>query len=215
MGCLENLLLRKIFHIYFKIFKINFLNHHRIDFLWENESFYTGLLPRIPIYISGIIGAMIYLKKIVISKYREVTWEIPTSILILLTILLNNHPSSVAAMIFYITIGKFLIGACLSWIILRCCTGHCRGLNTFLSKPIFVHVGKLSYVMYLIHPIIILYAYGMADRTTHLVSSLYIVILTGGFFIISYILGIFWSLLFEMPYINLSQEFLRNKIKQN
>lgn len=141
----------------------------------ENENFYTGILPRIPIYISGIVGAMIYLKKIVILKYTEVKWEIPSLILILMTLLLNNHPSSVAAMIFYITTGKFLIGASLSWIILRCCSGNCRGLNTFLSKPIFVHIGKLSYVMYLIHPIIIMYAYGMADRTTHLVSSIYIV----------------------------------------
>lgn len=132
-------------------------------------------MARIPIYISGIIGAMIYLKKSTVSKYYEIPWEMPTSILILMTILLNNHPNSVAAMIFYITIGKFLIGSSLSWIIVRCCSGHCKGFNKFLSLPLFVHIGKLSYVIYLIHPIIIMYVYGMADRTTYLVSSLLIV----------------------------------------
>lgn len=139
----------------------------------EKEYFYTGILPRIPIYISGMIGAMIYVKNIVFSKYDKVTWEIPTSILILMTVLITINQTSVTVMVFYITFGKFLIGGSLSWIILKCSTGHCRGLNNFLSNAMFVHIGKLSYVMFLIHPIVIMFTWGIADRTTHLVSVVF------------------------------------------
>lgn len=60
----------------------------------------------------------------------------------------------------------YALGTC--WIIVACAKGHGGWFTTFTSYPIFVHINKLSYGIYLLNPIVIIFIYGSATNSTTL-----------------------------------------------
>lgn len=94
---------------------------------------------------------------------------------------------------------------CLSLIILLLISGF---ISRFLSLPIFVHLNKLSYAIYLLNPIIIIFFFGTIDGSFHL-DPVVMVVLTFGITIMTYCAALVCSLFFELPYYKLSSTILK------
>lgn len=121
--------------------------------------------------------------------------------------------------------------------------GHGGRFAKILNHPVFVHVNKLSYAIYLLNPAIITVIYGSKDHSTHVdpitmvkyhthivllfkdiltinlsVYKLYEIILqivmSVGIMVIVYIAAIIFSIMFEIPYTNLSTKLLKQSNSQ-
>lgn len=55
-------------------------------------------------------------------------------------------------------------GVC--WILVACAKGHGGWFTTVTSLPVFVHINKLSYGIYLFNPIVISFIYGSSSNST-------------------------------------------------
>lgn len=55
-----------------------------------------------------------------------------------------------------------------AWMILASAAGHGGPFARIFNYPVFVHLNKLSYGIYLLNPLIITVIYGMRDSSTHL-----------------------------------------------
>lgn len=67
-----------------------------------------------------------------------------------------------------ITFIRIFYPASISWMIIASQTGHGGTFAKILDCPIFVHVNKLSYAIYLLNPIVISILYGWQDHSTHI-----------------------------------------------
>lgn len=55
-----------------------------------------------------------------------------------------------------------------AWMIMASQTGHGGQFAQILNHPIFVHINKLSYAIYLLNPAVISVLYGWQDHSTHI-----------------------------------------------
>lgn len=67
-----------------------------------------------------------------------------------------------------LSIMRVLYPMSISWMILAGHTGHGGALTTILNHPIFMHINKLSYAIYLLNPAVIILLYGWQDHSTHI-----------------------------------------------
>ncbi|XP_055307401.1 O-acyltransferase like protein-like, partial [Sitodiplosis mosellana] len=108
---------------------------------------------------------------------------------------------------FAITIMRVLYPASISWMILASYAGYGGLFARFLSHPIFVHISKLSYGIYLLNPMVIIVIYGWQDHSTH-IDPVSMVAMTTGINVFVYLTAVVFSLMFEIPYTNLSAKLL-------
>lgn len=69
---------------------------------------------------------------------------------------------------FAITIGRVVYPASISWMILASYAGYGGAFAKFLNHPVFVHINKLTYAIYLIHPVIIVMLFGWQSHSKHI-----------------------------------------------
>lgn len=67
-----------------------------------------------------------------------------------------------------ITFIRVFYPASVAWMIVASHTGHGGKFAKLLNFPIFVHVNKLSYAIYLLNPAVISVLYGWQDHSTHI-----------------------------------------------
>jgi peptidoglycan/LPS O-acetylase OafA/YrhL len=135
-----------------------------------------------------------------------------------------------------ILIGRPLIGIAVSWfIITNACGYNCKllvnlafciikkslfpshsrrvlfiGLTSKLfSARIFVRVNKLTYAIYLLNPLVISVVYGKFENGAFVDPMLYSILIIG-ISLLTYVLAIAFTLLFEIPFCRLSSEILRS-----
>lgn len=132
-----------------------------------------------------------------------------------------------------ILIGRPLIGIAVSWfIITNACGYNCKllvnilfyiktysflllchiifiGLTSKLfSARIFVRVNKLTYAIYLLNPLVISVVFGKFENGAFVDPMLYSILIIG-ISLLTYVLAIAFTLLFEIPFCRLSSEILR------
>ena len=56
----------------------------------------------------------------------------------------------------------------IAWMIIASHTGYGGTFAKILNYPIFVHINKLSYAIYLLNPAVISILYGWQDHSTHI-----------------------------------------------
>lgn len=81
-------------------------------------------------------------------------------------------------------------------------------ISRIFSSKIFVRINKLTYAIYLLNPIIITVAFGSFDNGGTVDPSLYFVLIVG-ITVVTYLLAIVFTLLFEIPFVKLSNEILK------
>lgn len=78
---------------------------------------------------------------------------------------LNDNPLSTNVSSLYNATHRSVWGACVCWVIYACATGNGGFVNTLLSWSVFGPLARLSYCLYLVHPVI-MYAYSYSSRTS-------------------------------------------------
>lgn len=66
-----------------------------------------------------------------------------------------------------ITAIRIFYSASLSWMIVASQTGHGGLFAKIMNAPVFVHLNKLSYAIYLLNPVLITVIYGYRDHSSH------------------------------------------------
>ena len=78
---------------------------------------------------------------------------------------MDGHPLSTGVSALYNATNRTVWGACVCWVIFACATGNGGPVNTLLSWSPFGPLAKLSYCVYLVHPVI-MYAHYYSLRTS-------------------------------------------------
>lgn len=81
-------------------------------------------------------------------------------------------------------------------------------VSRIFSSKVFVRINKLTYAIYLLNPIVIQTTFGLFDTGSNVDPALYFLLIIG-VSVITYVLAIVFSLLFEIPFYKLSNEILR------
>lgn len=102
------------------------------------------------------------------QKSIKIIWTV------MITIAISSHVSTLNRDISHyvaaplITFIRIFYPASISWMIIASQTGHGGTFAKILDCPIFVHVNKLSYAIYLLNPVVISTLYGWQDHSTHI-----------------------------------------------
>lgn len=104
-----------------------------------------------------------YLKKTI-----KVVWAVMTTVAILshISTLYRNVSYYMAAVL--ITFIRVLYPTSVCWMILASHAGYGGLFAKILNYPIWVHINKLSYGIYLLNPFVINVLYGWQDHSTHI-----------------------------------------------
>lgn len=88
----------------------------------------------------------------------------------------------------------------LSWMVYSCYYGYGGIVNWILTRPTLQITAKLSYCMYLVHGLVVSH-FVMITRTRTWFENYMVFINWCGFFIVSWVGALIWSLAFESPFI--------------
>eukprot|EP00039_Didymoeca_costata_P032646 m.38716 g.38716 ORF g.38716 m.38716 type:complete len:700 (+) comp9465_c0_seq1:95-2194(+) len=104
----------------------------------------------------------------------------------------------------YQTIGRLGFALAISMVTLLCVTQHGGGVNWFLSLPMWEPLGKLTYGVYLVHPIVIRAYYYQKVQLFHFdvfEQTMYFISIT----ILSYAIAMVLHVTVELPFANLTK----------
>ncbi|KAG5676992.1 hypothetical protein PVAND_006783 [Polypedilum vanderplanki] len=105
-------------------------------------------------------------------------------------------------------IGRPLIALAVSWFIITNACGYNCIVSKIFSAKFFVRINKLTYAIYLLNPLVISMIFGNIQNGTFVDPVLHLVLIIG-ITLLTYVLAIVFSLLFEIPFYKLSNEILR------
>ncbi|GFO43629.1 nose resistant to fluoxetine protein 6-like [Plakobranchus ocellatus] len=116
---------------------------------------------------------------------------------------MNLHVASI-----YNALSRTVWGMSVAWVIFSCVTGHGGVINTFLSWSVWVPLARLTYVVYLIH-IIVLVVWGSTTRAPFYITDMTVILVYLATLIATYGLAFVISLLFESPVMTLEKLLLK------
>lgn len=167
--------------------------------------------PHAPAYFVGLLlGYLLYERHLVrLTRFQvRVGWCLfAFSYLIILfgTYSWNNNaPYSRLTSTLYYNTSQVFWALATGWAILACALGHGGCLNSFLSSPVFIPLGRSTYMTYLSHMLIVM-AY--PAKMNLLIEPSYIVFLYIFIsnLVLSYALGIVLTLVYESPILGLQK----------
>ncbi|KAG4071607.1 hypothetical protein HA402_011761 [Bradysia odoriphaga] len=191
-------------------FRLDSIFHHLYDF-------YSQPWNRMHPYLAGCtVGYFMFQikdKKYPENRYTTVSYWTVTSATIIGTLFLTSFKESSALnFALALSVGRYVMGVFAgSWVVM-CHIGYGGIVNTIFSSRFFVHLNKVTYVMYLIHPILILFFNSTQESSPHydvptLTTTAF------GIMMLSYIAAVIISPFFELPFQKLSDEFVMKKPK--
>ncbi|KYB27755.1 nose resistant to fluoxetine protein 6 [Tribolium castaneum] len=171
-----------------------------------------------------LLGYLLYrqnYQKIIISKRQNrflmaIALTTMVALHLLCTVLMRHERDPFYSALFNCFV-RPLWALALCVVIFICYTGHGGFINTFLSHPVFIIVGKLTYSMYLLHvPVIYVIFLGIKDETST-ISNTILFVEFWGTMVITGACAVILCLVFETPVINLLQiversEYSRKKL---
>lgn len=186
---------------------------HKNSEIWDSivlKYFWTPY-PHAPSYFVGLLlGYVLYNRSVVQLSRKQVRLGWCLFAVCYLGILFgtyhwnNNAPYSRLAATTYYNSAQVLWSLATGWAILACALGHGGWLNDFLSAPLFVPLGRATYMTYLSHMLIVM---SYPAKQNLLIEPSYIVFLY--IFIsnlcLSYMLGIVLTLVYESPILHLQK----------
>ncbi|KAL7737376.1 hypothetical protein ACLKA6_012986 [Drosophila palustris] len=109
-------------------------------------------------------------------------------------------------------LGRVIFSLSVCWMIAGSARGRGVWWSRLLEAPVFQHVNRLSYAIYLLNPLVIALVYGLTNASTHVDPFMLFVVICG-FTMIVYLASVVYSMAFEVPYSNLSSLLLRRPCK--
>ncbi|XP_039305206.1 nose resistant to fluoxetine protein 6-like [Solenopsis invicta] len=170
---------------------------------------------RINSYIIGIITGYIltklnnnlfWKKKIIILCWCFFCFANVCNVFILFMIY-NKRYVSVSIIAIYMALHKTLSGINIAWIVIACSTKHGGIVNKLLSFKGWIPFSRLTYCVYLLHPLIIR-SISLYNETSIHFELLPTIVLAVGYIVISYFCAYALSLIVEMPCLLLMRMFI-------
>ncbi|KAK7095326.1 nose resistant to fluoxetine protein 6-like [Littorina saxatilis] len=186
------------------------------------SDYYIKPYNRMGAYVVGMLaGSFLYRTdcKLRINKFLNLfIWGVTTAcalaVLYGLSDASNGHPITLPVSALYNALNRQVWGACVAWVIVACCTGNGGFVNTILSWPALIPLSRLTYCIYLLHPIIIdLYLFNMNTVFYMDENSINAVMFFLGILVVSYMAAAITSLSFEAPMMAL-EKILFNRDKK-
>ncbi|XP_050465551.1 nose resistant to fluoxetine protein 6-like isoform X2 [Cataglyphis hispanica] len=172
--------------------------------------FYFSPWTRIGPYIIGIITGYIVRKlnkKLALKKKTVIfCWCLGSACIIFVLLGLYKQNVSILYAAVYVALSRTLWAIGIAWIVIACFTKHGGIVNQLLSSKVFIPFSKLSYCVYLIHPVVIQSIRLSSETSVHL-ELLPMIIMSAGYLVISYVCAYVLALMAEIPYILLMQMF--------
>ncbi|XP_072014078.1 nose resistant to fluoxetine protein 6-like isoform X1 [Amphiura filiformis] len=143
-------------------------------------------------------------------------WVLASAVGLVVIYVVNNafyRDWSLAEQGIYNGLGSFTWASCVGWVILACKNGYGGWINTFLSWNFWVPVGKLTYTVYLVHPIIlrnILFSSSNPFSFTIIPISTRF---TGGI-VLSHMVAFVFALAIEFPFANLEKLLIPSNVEK-
>ncbi|XP_042904392.1 nose resistant to fluoxetine protein 6 [Parasteatoda tepidariorum] len=170
-----------------------------------NTKIYVKSFNHTVTYFMGMLTAYLVLKykdKRMATRYQILGWVLALTSSLCSIYGLYGPADSIVVRSFYIGFHRigWTFGVC--WVAYSCITGNGGIINRFLSWKPFIPLGHLSYLVYLIHPLVILY------RTASLRERVYyghtdLVFEYLAYTLVSFFLAFIGYITVEMPFTNL------------
>ncbi|GFR00070.1 nose resistant to fluoxetine protein 6 [Trichonephila clavata] len=113
----------------------------------------------------------------------------------------------------YATCSRAVWALGIAWLIISCHAGYGGVINNILSWHGFIPLSRLSYLAYLIHPLL-MYLYASYVRSPFYFSQYVLVYLYLGHLCVTFGLAFIFSLTFELPFLNL-EKIISRRLDQN
>uniref|UniRef100_A0A5S6R5D4 NRF domain-containing protein n=1 Tax=Trichuris muris TaxID=70415 RepID=A0A5S6R5D4_TRIMR len=111
----------------------------------------------------------------------------------------RHYEIDYAGMLIYAGFSRTIWAMVLAWISLACTTGYGGPINDFLSWKVWIPLSRLTYCLYLVHPILIQAIYASQSKPIHFSGHYQMVHYFFGHLVLSIIIAFVTSVSFEMP----------------
>ncbi|CAL2043947.1 unnamed protein product [Caenorhabditis brenneri] len=173
---------------------------------YDQWNYYNPLI-RCQIYLMGLVLGYFMRKvpKININPWVDrIMWVLSLSSMAFVVLIIQDYTSghlwSPFQTALYSCFSRILWGLALSWIVIS--TYYRKGLiNDFMSLPFWTPIARLSFCAYLVHIMVSGYFFGKNHSELYFSTLSYFFLETViPVTTISFILAIFWSTMFEIPF---------------
>ncbi|XP_077990383.1 O-acyltransferase like protein-like [Glandiceps talaboti] len=114
----------------------------------------------------------------------------------------------------YELLHRTLFSVCIAWVIYACATGNAGFINTFLSWRMWLPLAKMNYVAYLVH-LTIIQIYTGSSRYMLYYSTMHMITLFAGIWLITYGVSFLIATTVEMPFLRLEKALIPGRKKSN
>ncbi|XP_077505446.1 nose resistant to fluoxetine protein 6-like [Amblyomma americanum] len=163
-------------------------------FLYKNKTLHINRVAR----LLGWLAAALVNMTVVFGVYNWNAYEAP----------------SLSVAVAYAALSRTAWALGIAWMVVACATGNGGFINKVLSWRAFVPLSRLTYLVYLVHPLLILWHTAYLKKpfytTQFFVGYVYL-----GHLFSAYCLSFSLSLTFESPFILLERILLGKPIRQN
>uniref|UniRef100_T2M7V7 Leukocyte receptor cluster member 1 n=1 Tax=Hydra vulgaris TaxID=6087 RepID=T2M7V7_HYDVU len=179
-GILSCMIITLSLTAYYHIPQIPSLKDHVHKVNIFNDYIYLKPYTRFTPYLIGLLLGYVISRDIKIIKYNGIklafAWIVAFGIGLAvvygpyIVVQNNNGKFGEVANIIYSALSKLLWAVAVSWVIYACHYNLGGLINRFLSWNVFLPISRLTFGVYLIHPLVLLYFYYSLDNPVHIES---------------------------------------------
>ncbi|XP_076233140.1 nose resistant to fluoxetine protein 6 [Calliopsis andreniformis] len=133
---------------------------------------------------------------------RAIGWLLSSVLMFSLVYGLYPGDLTVAVSSVYAALGHTAWAVAVSFMVIQCCTGSARMIDSLLSLRLMYPLSRLTYCAYLVHPLIMMITVTQMDGPLHLHNDI-VLILYFGNLVASYLMSFCISIALEAPVVNL------------
>lgn len=164
---------------------------------------------RIPPYLVGIVLGFMFYKEIRLPFSWKKNATIYLAVWVASGVLLisiwcgvyftwNGHTPSVAENIIYLTFRRFAWGLGVALLVFACHNGYGGPINTFLSMDVWTPLSRMTFCVYLVHPIVITILHDQFQRSFHFTATT-LATFTVAFIVFSFAVSVVLCVFVEFP----------------
>jgi peptidoglycan/LPS O-acetylase OafA/YrhL len=171
---------------------------------------------RIATYLVGVLVAFLVQEDVDLSAKRWIRWTgyilglITTTCATYLTVGFWRHGWNLLQDVMFMTFARVGFTLAVGWAMYSFHKGHGGVIREVLSLHIWVPLARLTYTVYLVHPIVI-FVINYSTTTTFHYSAIYGGVRYSSHLVIAYLVGLLFHLCIEKPTANLERMFLPKK----
>lgn len=104
--------------------------------------------------------------------FQIIGWIISSLIMLLVVYGLYPGNLTIAISSIYASLGHTAWAIAVSFIVIQCCTGSAKIINSLLSLRLLYPLSRLTYCAYLVHPVIMMITSTQMDGPLHLYNGI-------------------------------------------